>query len=105
MLQYPSFDWTLTNLFFDLILLGMILVGCVAFYFLSIRRLSRDEALIVSAIFCMLLVLGFFLFVYGPPLAWVGVAIIAGMLFFGLVLCGLSESEDPRLKEKYQDGF
>ena len=105
LLQYPPFDWIFQNLFFDAVNLGLGLVGFVALYFLSVRRLSRSRALIVSAIFGVLLVVGGFLFFYGPPLAWVGVAILMGMLFFGLVLCGLSESEDPRLEERYQDGF
>ncbi|MFX1475273.1 MAG: hypothetical protein ACFFCO_07350 [Promethearchaeota archaeon] len=45
------------------------------------------------------------MFLHGPPLGWVGLAIILGMLFIGLVLYSQGESENPRLKEKYQDGF
>ena len=82
-----------------------IVVGFVAIYFVSVRRLNRGEAVIVSAIFSLILVLGIFLFFFGPPFGWVGVAALLGILFVGLVLYSLGESEDPRLKEKYQDGF
>ncbi len=100
-----TFDWATTNLLFDLASFVGIVVGFVAIYFVSVRRLNRGEALIVSAIFSLVLVLGIFLFFFGPPFGWVGVGALLGILFVSLVVYSMGESEDPRLKERYQDGF
>lgn len=67
----------------------------------STKRLTRDSAIYVTLIFSTTLFLTGFIYFFGPPGAWMVAAIVPAILFIGLILY----PEDPRLKEKYQDGF